>query len=242
MDMMNPYEIIPILQGVPITSNRGALGWSSSTVIKGRDRVLLFDTGSYGDRSLFLSRLADHGIRTDSIDLAVFSHFHFDHMVNAELLPVKRLVISAPELEYIRSGGFRQARDPFVPLAHIQTLQLRFCPVEDSQEIAPGVQVVLLPGHTPGSMGLWIPEQDILLAGDAIKNRHDFMHNTPPPCFGSRQEALASMHRIHSLASIILPGHDIPFCLAKDGSTHPQCSPFPLHISIASQPNRPART
>ncbi|MFO7876776.1 MAG: MBL fold metallo-hydrolase [Desulfovermiculus sp.] len=242
MDMMSPYEIVPILQGVPITSNRGALGWSSSTVIKAQDRVLLFDTGSCGDRSLFLSRLADHGFSLDSIDLVVLSHFHFDHMVNAELLPAKQCVLSAPELEYIRSGNFQQAKDPFVPLAHIDTLHSRLCPVEDRQEIAPGVQVLLLPGHTPGSMGLFIPEQGIILAGDALKNRHDFVHNTPPPCFGSRKEALASMHRIRSLASTILPGHDIPFSIAQDGSTQPQCSPFPLHITISSQLNRPNRT
>ncbi|MFP4035233.1 MAG: MBL fold metallo-hydrolase, partial [Desulfovermiculus sp.] len=194
--MMSPYEIVPVLQGVPITSNRGALGWSSSTIIKSRDQVLLFDTGSCGDRQLFLSRLADHGFSLDNIDLIVLSHFHFDHMVNAELFPASRIFLSAPELEYIRSGVFRQARDPFVPHAHIQTLHSRICPVDERQEIAPGVQVLLLPGHTPGSMGLWIPEQGIILAGDAVKNRYDFEHNTPPPCFGPQSEALASMHRI----------------------------------------------
>ncbi|MFW6325197.1 MAG: hypothetical protein ACOC0T_00490 [Desulfovermiculus sp.] len=130
--MMSPYEIVPVLQGVPITSNRGALGWSSSTIIKGRDRVLLFDTGSCGDRQLFLSRLADHGF--------------------------------------------------------------------------------------------------------------SFEHNTPPPCFGLQSEALASMHRIRTLASTILPGHDIPFSLAPDGSTQPQGSPFPLHITISSHHNPSPQT
>jgi len=242
MDMMSPYEIVPILQGVPITSNRGALGWSSSTIIKGRDRILLFDTGSYGDRSLFLSRLADHGVTLDSIDLVVLSHFHFDHMVNAELLSSKRIVLSVPELEYIRSGSFDQAQDPFVPLAHIQTLHSSLYPVRDRQEIAPGVHVLFLPGHTPGSMGLWMPEQEVIVAGDAVKNRHDFVNNIPPPCFGSQEDALHSMHLVRTLASTILPGHDIPFSLARDGSTQPQCSPFPLHITISSQPNRSSLT
>lgn len=242
MDMISPYEIVPILQGVPITSNRGALGWSSSTIIKGHDRVLLFDTGSCGDRNLFLSRLADHGFSLDSIDFIVLSHFHFDHMVNAELFPASRIVLSAPELEYIRSGAFQRATDPFVSLAHIHTLHSRLSPVDERQEIAPGVQALLLPGHTPGSMGLWIPEQGILLAGDAVKNRYDFDHNTPPACFGPQSEALASMHRIRSLASTILPGHDIPFSLARDGSTQPLGRPFPLHITISSQPHPTHRT
>lgn len=234
-------NIIPILEGVPITSNRGALGWSSSTVVQSRDRTILFDTGSYGDRSLFLSNMAKHGLSPNSFDLVVLSHFHFDHMVNTEILPNVELILSCPEMEYISSGFFQQAEDPFVSLAHIQLLAARLRPVEEGLEIAPGIQVLYLPGHTPGSMGLWIPEQELILAGDAVKNLSDFVNHTPPPCFGSRQEALASMHKVGCLASKVIPGHDRPFRVQKDQTSHPLSEPSPVQLFLSHRFDCPAR-
>ena len=236
---MDQYRIIPLLQGVPVTSNRGALGWSSSTLIQGQGRSILFDTGSYGDRPLLLSNLASHGLGPDSFDLVVLSHFHFDHIVNAEILPRVPLALSRPELEYISSGQFKQAEDPFVPLAHIHALATRFLPVDDRLEIAPGVQVVYLPGHTPGSMGLWIQDHRCMLTGDAVKNSYELAHNIPPPCFGTRDQALASMHRVRTLASWVLPGHDLAFPLSGDDTDRPEKRALPVHLTLFDRPDRP---
>ncbi|MDZ7761824.1 MAG: MBL fold metallo-hydrolase [Desulfovermiculus sp.] len=238
---MDQYTIIPILEGVPITSNRGALGWSSSTVIQGRGRTILLDTGSYSDRSLFLSNLANHGFGPDSFDTVVLSHFHYDHMINAEILPAKRLLLSRAEQEYILSEQFRQAEDNFVPLAHISLLAPRLCPVRDGQEIAPGIQVLYLPGHTPGSMGLWIPDQDVILTGDAVKNLSDFVNHTPPPCFGSRIDALASMHKVSCLASKVIPGHDRPFHVQGDKTSHFLSKPSPVELTLSNRSDCPPR-
>lgn len=234
-------NIILILEGVPVTSNRGALGWSSSAVIQSQGRTILFDTGSYGDRSLFLSNLAKHGLSPNSFDLVVLSHFHFDHAVNAEVLPDAHLALSRPELEYIMSGRFQQVDDPFVPLAHIHLLASRLSPVDDGQELAPGVRVMSLPGHTPGSMGLWIPEQELILTGDAVKNLSDFVNHTPPPCFGTRQEALTSMHKVDSLASKVIPGHDQPFRVQGDKTSHPLSEPSSVDLILSRRSDCPAR-
>ena len=236
---MGQTEILPLLQGVPVGSDRGALGWSSSVIRRSQCRTLRLDTESYGDRSLFFSRLEAHGLGLHSFDAVVLSHFHFDHMVNTELFTQQTFFISEPEWDYVRSGDFQRVNDPFVPLAHISLLQSRMQTVCEGQELAPGVRVLFLPGHTPGSMGLYIQDQNLILAGDAVKNRHDFAHSIPPPCFDTEDRALASMHRVRGLASNILPGHDTAFSLAEDGRLQESQEQQAVRLTLYPGPERP---
>jgi N-acyl homoserine lactone hydrolase len=76
---------------------------------------------------------------------------------------------------------------------------------------------VSLPGHTPGTTGLLLRDEGVLLAGDAVKNAWDLVRGAPPPCFGSRDAALASYRRAREIARTIVPGHDRPFRLLDGG-------------------------
>ncbi|MCF8038528.1 MAG: MBL fold metallo-hydrolase [Desulfohalobiaceae bacterium] len=211
------YTITTMLSGVPVESDRGALGWSSVVLLEGRGQRILFDTGSYGDRPLLLQRLESQGLCLEDIDALVISHFHFDHMVNIELLTEQQLFLHSRELDYIKTRAFAETGDPFVPLTHVRLYQDRLIPVEDGQILFPGLRIVHLPGHTPGTMGLYLEQEDILLTSDAVKNAADFLQGRPPPCFYSETEALKSYDRVRSLTPHILPGHDREFILGPDG-------------------------
>jgi len=206
-----------VLQGVPVSSARGALGWSNAVLFRSRGRTILFDTGSCGDRRLLIDRLAALGVAPTEIDLVFGSHFHFDHVANAEILDCP-VALSAEEWRYVEAGHYLKAEDPFVPRALIPYLRERIATVEDGEEVAPGVRAVLLPGHTPGTCGLLFSEERVLLTGDAVKNAWDFARGEPPPCFHSRETAVANYARIRAMARVVVPGHDRAFEIGGDGA------------------------
>lgn len=200
-----------LLPGIPLTSTRGALGWSSVTLVAVAGRILLVDTGSYGDRSLLLSRLRAAGISPGEVDGVFLTHFHYDHVLNFDLFPNAVFYLSEEEIRYVTGNGHRLANDPYVPALAYPLLGPQIAPFSGEVEIIPGLRTVPLPGHTPGMTGLLLEEEGVLIAGDGIKNGREFLQRLAPPTFGSQEEALESYVRAEAVARIIVPGHDSPF-------------------------------
>lgn len=213
--MTPAYEIL--LPGVPVSSGRGALGWCSVVLLRRAGRTILFDTGSFGDRHLLLSRLGALGVAPEDVDLIFASHFHYDHVVNAESFSCP-IVLSEPERRYVEERGYLASKDPYVPLALIPFARERFVTIRDGEELVPGLRAVVLPGHTPGTTGLLLADEGVLLAADAVKNAWEFVRGESPPAFFSRETAPANYRRVRSLAQTIVPGHDSPFQIRADGT------------------------
>lgn len=151
-------------------------------------RTILVDTGwgggvgpTVGGLSGTLARL---GIAADAIDTVVLTHIHPDHVGGlfgadgALALASARVVVTAEEI-----AGWRGS-DPFGamdvdaalrPLFHaaaqnVTSLGDRLDTVAMDAEIAPGVTLVPLPGHTPGHAGVAVRShsETLLFAADAI--------------------------------------------------------------------------
>ncbi|MGW8195245.1 MAG: MBL fold metallo-hydrolase, partial [Desulforhopalus sp.] len=103
-----------LLPGIPITADRGALGWSTVTLVRGAGYNLLVDTGSYGDRGILLSRLGEAGLKPEEIDAVFLTHFHYDHMLNFDLFTNALFYLAEEEIDYICGGGYQRAKDPYV--------------------------------------------------------------------------------------------------------------------------------
>ena len=205
-----------VLQGVPITTSRGLLGWSTVALIFGEKKIL-FDTGSYGDRKNLLLGLKKLGVIIEEIDIVFISHLHFDHCLNIELFESAEILVSKRELEYVLSGEYKNCFDPYVPLIVVKNFSKFFHLINDNEEIIKGVKTILLPGHTPGNTGLLIEDKKVILTGDAVKSARDFINNLPPPSFYSETEALRSYEIIKRKANLVIPGHDRPFEIKDKG-------------------------
>ncbi len=230
-----------LLPGLPAASPRGALGWCNVVLLERQGQRLLFDTGSHGDRAPLLAALAGLGLAPRDINLVFLSHFHYDHALNAEIFPQARLFISRAEHQYVSGGGFQKAGDPYVPLALAAYLAKRLELVEDGQEVLPGLKALALPGHTPGTTGLWLPEEGLLLAGDGVKNAWEFSRDAPPPCFGRPEDALESYARVRALGkAVVVPGHDRPFALGPNG-LGPRLPGQAISLSLCPDPGAPPR-
>lgn len=137
-----------------------------------------------GDSGLFPQRLQEHGLGVEDFHYVILTHLHTDHAGNAPLFgpTAAKIVVHEDELKgaTLRKGGL--LRDDDVTLWGVTSPQGftrrdfaflqpdRATTVYGDQEIARGVWVVSLPGHTWGTLGVAVrlPSGWTLIASDAI--------------------------------------------------------------------------
>jgi glyoxylase-like metal-dependent hydrolase (beta-lactamase superfamily II) len=104
-------------------------------------------------------------------------------------------------------------QDKLPPLASAERLEL----ADGEQEIAPGVRLLPLPGHTPGHMGVAFTsgQETAVYVGDLIHHPLQIDHPDWSPLFDSlpplsRQTRRALVERVRREGSLLLSYH-LPF-------------------------------
>jgi N-acyl homoserine lactone hydrolase len=166
---------------------------STVTLIQVDGRAILVDTGL--DDAALLA-----GLQAADVVTVVLTHTHGDHYRSVSVLPRARVLASGPEVVAWRSRG---APDKEL-LSRLQPTVTR---------LAPGVRLLLTPGHTPGSASVLVAQAGQLVAvvGDAVDSRDFFVrrepsHNAVDPAAERRNFALFA-----AIADVIVPGHGRPF-------------------------------
>ncbi len=164
------------------------------------ERRILVDTG-YGvqpDRpevGQLATSLAKLGVTAGDIDTVVISHPHGDHIGGATVgsgeavqltYPLARYWLGQSDWEHFSAPDMLQQRglvDKLMPLANAQRLDL----ADGEQEIAPGVRLLPLPGHTPGHMGVAFTagQEMAIYVGDLIHHPLQIEHPEWSPIFDS---------------------------------------------------------
>lgn len=173
---------------------------STVTLVQTVSHNILVDTGLDDDR--LLAGLGAAGLAPDAIDTVILTHTHGDHYRSVHLLPSARVVASGPEVNAWRSRG-----------APDKELLARLAPTVTG--IAPGVRLLLTPGHTLGSATVLVSQtgQLVAIAGDAVDSldffaRREPSHNAVDPAAEKRNFDLFA-----AIADVIVPGHGRPFRL-----------------------------
>ena len=152
----------------------------SFTLIEGTERAVLFDTG-YGteDVSAFVNKLTKKPVTV------LLSHGHHDHVLGARWF-MKSFLCAEDMEEFLEKTGegqrkkvLKQAQDRGVPVP--EDYMDTKIPLPDKivfDESTGGfdcahmdlgenpIQIVRVPGHTPGSIMLFVPKYGLLLTGD----------------------------------------------------------------------------
>ncbi len=142
------------------------------TLLTGADSALLFDTG-YGLEDV-------HGFVRSLTSLllqVVLSHAHHDHALGSRYFDAVFLLEKEQETfqEYTKESWrrhvLREAKNAGVIVDEEEYLTAATAPVKILREgnLQLGdltVRVIACPGHTPGSVVLYVPERELLLTGD----------------------------------------------------------------------------
>lgn len=208
-----------------------------------RDGYVLLDAGVRTEQSLLSleAALRSLGLRWNSISAVLISHMHPDHIGAAAEIrrrtgaPVR---LHAAEAEYVRPLGperrfFADTACHLgangVPPADIESLRRSAAAASQTFErlvvdstiasdesidfVGGTLQAVFAPGHSPGLLCFYCPEQRVLFSTDAILPRvtpnigvHWFYQGDP---LGDYLQSLQTLERLD--ARLVVPSHGRPF-------------------------------
>lgn len=212
--------ITPLMHGVGPSSPDGVIAFSSILLVEG-ERRLVFDSAHVGRRTLLLARLEARGLTPRDIDLHVVSHAHWDHVQNIDLFDHAPLLLHRDEIRYAHRPHRNDWATPQWTGAILDTIP-GLTEVGEGYEVMPGVRVVELIGHSPGSIGLEVETDDglCMLVGDAIHNARVAQAGRSPLVFWDEAAAAASIKRVVDSGALIYPGHDLPFRIRNGEVTY----------------------
>ncbi|MER8073018.1 N-acyl homoserine lactonase family protein [Streptomyces sp. NPDC094034] len=203
-------------------------------VLRAGGRTVVVDTGGPSDEQVirrhhsFEYRVAPEeypeaalsriGVRPADVDLVVNTHLHWDHCSNNHLFPNAEIVVQRAELGYavapcpahLAAYGIHPGDVP--PFA--QWLE-RVRALDGAARLAPGLEIVPLPGHSPGSQGVRVDAGDgtYVITGDCVDTLENWDHaGTGEPLPSGRFTDLpafySSLTMLKGTGWIPLPGHD----------------------------------
>ena len=176
-------------------------------LLRGREPALV-DSGFVGHADDTAAWVRAH---TGDLALVVNTHWHSDHVGGNALLQAggAGIAASGPDADAVarRDPGCCQAEyldQPVAPYTVDRTLN-------DGQVLRLGEtdwQVVRTPGHTPGHLSLWQPDERLLVVGDALSGYDVGWVNLALDGPDATATALASIHRLADLdPRVLLPAH-----------------------------------
>jgi glyoxylase-like metal-dependent hydrolase (beta-lactamase superfamily II) len=214
------YEVTPLGEGVTHIHEPFIHPFYRCNIwhVRGRDRDLLIDSGM-GVVSLRaqVAALAERPV------LALASHTHFDHIGNhhefEERLahPAEAELMERPDRAgtladiYVKDEIFTAL--PPVPGWRAESYEVEPAPatrlVSEGDLLDLGdrhFEVLHLPGHSPGSIGLWEERTGILFSGDAIYDGEliDYAYHSDPKAY------IRTMRRLREMPATVVHGGHFP--------------------------------
>ncbi len=196
--------------------------------IRNNERTIVVDVG-YGKeegerRGRTFLRCPTEGLKLIGIDAkevedVIITHMHYDHAGNLEKFPKARFHIQDEEMAYVtgRAMTHQVLRRSFAIEDVARMVRLvygdRVTFQRGDEEIAPGVSVHHIPGHTRGMQSVRVSTERgfVVVASDAAHYYENLEKETPFATLENMYLMLEGYRRVRALAVSdlhLVPGHD----------------------------------
>jgi glyoxylase-like metal-dependent hydrolase (beta-lactamase superfamily II) len=167
-------HVITIPFSVPAPT--GPIPRSVNVFLMGADRITLIDSGVAGAEELIFAALQRAALGPEGIGQLILTHSHPDHLGAARAIRRAsgcRVLAHGAERGWIEDTELQERERPVPgfrtlvggPVA-VDTPLLGGETVTVDRSLS--LQVLHTPGHSPGSISLWCPEERALFSGDAV--------------------------------------------------------------------------
>lgn len=209
-------------------------GLSQVYLYEEADRLTLIDTGLFNGTQRVLDAIASIGRRPEDLAQIVATHSHADHTGSLAALVERtaaQVLVHALDAQVVRglapepppvyaSDAEREAGERVIPLVPPAPPCRVDRELHDGDEIdlAGGARVIHAPGHTAGSIAVYLPSRRILFSGDSVER--DLEDNVIVGVFNTDPEQARASARMLAQFDVDVAcfGHGRP--LDKEASLH----------------------
>jgi len=193
--------------------------------IDGADKNILVDTGADAEtarnwRGLpaenimsLEDALAGLKLKPGDIDIVIQTHLHWDHCSNTHKCRNAKILVTEKELAFARSPHPMMVGYPWHLLKG-----LNFVPINGQYEVAPGIELIPVPGHSPGTQAVCVNTEGgraVLTGFCCLKENFELpeelkekMPVIAPGIHLNAVDAYESALRAKEMADILIPIHD----------------------------------
>ena len=214
------------------------LGFVNSYLFKTEAGFLLVDTGPSNQRAALERELENAGCRPGNLNLVIATHGDTDHVGNFVWLCQKyntKIAMHRDEVEMVQKGD--PALNKKIPqnlMGALIRIIVRLFMLKPADRFTPDVllddgdnlsnyglnaQVVHIPGHSNGSIGVLAPNGEFF-CGDLLNN---FRQPTPGYGIFDQVEFATTLEKLKQLdIQTVYPGHGKPFAWAQFTKVSPK--------------------
>ena len=197
----------------------------ANMILIAEEELTLVDTGFRGSSTQIINFIHHLGRSLEEIGLIILTHNHFDHAAGlAGLRRLTRARVTIHQADIDNTAGqlpYPRVIRGLLKISPFSTLHSAFLLQPEDVDIRlqggevfeplGGLEVVHIPGHTPGSISLFSPRKKLIIVGDALSRGRKTAQLPHKTVCTDPSQAMDSVRKIARLDfDILCFGHGLP--------------------------------
>jgi glyoxylase-like metal-dependent hydrolase (beta-lactamase superfamily II) len=207
-------EIVPGIHRIDEASRN--MAHSNVYLIVNKDDLFVVDTGTKGNANKIAEYIEKLGRQPNEVSTIILTHFHMDHAGSAKDLKeiTGAKVAASAEDAKIVCGSEPYPKPKYFLMRAASLVKAPSVDVEvvlkEGDSIG-DLTVLLMPGHTAGSIMLLDKQKKVLFCGDTLRNDKGKISTGPEHFTYDSAKQKESVKRAAELDfDVLLPGHNEP--------------------------------